>query len=79
MNRLKTDVIFDIYEKSYKSGETVVLSTNSTNYTVVNYTVFVKEDAEEVVTSATTTATPVTTTTMTTTDDKTETTTKKPS
>ncbi len=73
------DVVFDIYEKSYKSGETVILGTNSTNYTVVNYTVFVKEDAEETVTSTTTATPPVTTTTMTTTDDKTETTTKNPS
>ena len=62
------DVKFDIYEKSYKAGETVTLGTNSTNYTVVNYTVFVKEDkAEPAVTTTlvTTTATdiPATTTT----------------
>ncbi len=41
------DVKFDIYEKSYKAGETVTLGTNSTNYTVVNYTVFVQEDKAE--------------------------------
>lgn len=54
------DVRFDIYEKSYKEGETVVLGTNSTAYTVVNYTVFVKEDKSEP--AVTTTAVPVTTT-----------------
>ena len=60
------DVTFDIYEKSYKAGETVTLGTNSTNYTVVNYTVFVKEDVKEVVTTTTTTAPPTTQTTTTT-------------
>ena len=59
------DVTFDIYEKSYKAGETVTLGTNSTNYTVVNYTVFVKEDLKEVVTTTTTIA-PTTQTTTTT-------------
>ncbi|MCM1133241.1 MAG: RICIN domain-containing protein [Ruminococcus flavefaciens] len=61
------DVTFDIYEKSYKAGETVTLGTNSTNYSVVNYTVFIKEDkAETVVTTTETTATTTTTTTETT-------------
>lgn len=47
------DVKFDIYEKSYKAGEIVTLGTNSTNYTVVNYTVFVKEDKAEPVATTT--------------------------
>ncbi len=51
------DVKFDIYEKSYKAGETVTLGTNSTNYNVVNYTVFVKEDKTEPVATTTTTQT----------------------
>ncbi len=66
------DVKFDIYEKSYKAGETVTLGTNSTNYNVVNYTVFIKEDKAEPV--ATTTK-PVVTTTAT---DKPVTTTENP-
>ncbi len=41
------DVIFDIYEKAYKAGETVRLGSNSTAQYVVNYTVFVKEDITE--------------------------------
>lgn len=52
------DVKFDIYEKSCKAGETVTLGTNSTNYNVVNYTVFVQEDKVEPV--ATTTVAPAT-------------------
>lgn len=66
------DVKFDIYEKSYKAGETVTLGTNSTNYNVVNYTVFVKEDKAEPV--ATTTQSVVTTTAT----DKPVTTTENP-
>ena len=54
------DVTFDIYEKSFKAGETVTLGTNSTEYSVINYGVFVREDAPAVVT--TTAAPPVTTT-----------------
>ena len=59
------NVTFDIYEKSYKKGEKVTLGTNSTAYTVVNYTVFVKEDKAPVTTEppvTTVTEPPVTTT-----------------
>ncbi len=46
------DVTFDIYERSFKAGETVTLGTNSTSQYAVNYTVFVKEDiADPVVTT----------------------------
>lgn len=65
------DVTFDIYENSFKKGETVKLGSNSTNYNVVNYTVFVKEDKSEVAETTTavetTTTTTPTTTTITTT------------
>ncbi len=59
------DVIFDIYEKSVKAGETVSLGTNTTSYNVMNYAVMVKEDAP-VVTTTTTTVTTTATTTVTT-------------
>ncbi len=48
------DVTFDIYEKSFKAGETVTLGTNSTDYNVVNYGVFIREDAAAVVTTTAT-------------------------
>lgn len=54
------DITFDVYENSFKKGETVRLGSNSTNYNVVNYTVFVKEDKGEP--AATTTAEPIVTT-----------------
>ncbi len=54
------DVIFDIYEKSFKAGELVSLGTNTTSYNVMNYAVLVKEDAA--VTTTTTTAAATTTT-----------------
>ncbi len=62
------DVTFDIYEKSYKAGEKVTLGANSTNYNVVNYTVFVKESKTEPVEATTvpTTAQPTVSTTTTT-------------
>ncbi len=54
------DITFDVYENSFKKGETVRLGSNSTNYNVVNYTVFVKEDKGEP--AATTTAESIVTT-----------------
>lgn len=50
------DVKFDIYELTVKAGETVYLGTNSTSYTVVNYTVFAKADEAELPTEPPTTA-----------------------
>lgn len=53
-------VKFDLYEKVFVKGEKVALGSNSTNYNVVNYTVFVKENsvpATTAVTASTTTST----------------------
>ncbi len=65
------DVVFDVYSREVKAGETVVLGTNNQNYKCVNYTVFAKEKAV----TATTTTTTTTTTTSTTTETEPETTT----
>ncbi|MBE6872521.1 MAG: rhamnogalacturonan lyase [Ruminococcus albus] len=40
-------VTFVAYKKNFKSGEQVVLGTNGMTGTVINYTVFVKEAAQE--------------------------------
>ena len=41
------DVVFDLYKKTFNSGETVSLGTNGMKGTVVNYTVFVTAAAAE--------------------------------
>ncbi len=45
------DVTFDIYEKSFNAGETVTLGTNGTEYSVINYGVFVREQTAPIVTT----------------------------
>ncbi len=40
------DVTFDLYKKTFRSGETVLLGTNGMTGNVINYTVFAK-DAEQ--------------------------------
>ena len=41
------DVTFDLYKKTYRSGETVTLGTNGMNGNVINYTVFAKEAEQQ--------------------------------
>lgn len=62
------DVVFNLYAKEVKAGETVTLGMNGYDGSCVSYVVFAVEDAAEVVTTTTTTTTeePVTTTTTTT-------------
>lgn len=56
------DVLFELYVKEVKAGETVVLGANNYSNSVVNYTVIVAEKAVEI---TTTTAAETTTTTTT--------------
>lgn len=46
---ISNDVIFDLYKKDFKAGETVTLGSNGQTYQCVNYTVFAVPSDTEIV------------------------------
>ena len=63
--KASNDVVYTLYRKEIKAGETVVLGNNGMTGSVVNYTVFAAEAEIATTTTTTTTATTTTTTTST--------------
>ncbi len=68
-------VVFDLYKKSFASGDKITLGENGQSQSCVNYTVFVTKKQAETTTTTTTTTSSTTTTTTTTTTTASETTT----
>lgn len=63
--KASNDVVYNIYSKAFRSGETVILGTNGQSSGCVGYTVFAAVQKADVTTTTTTTTITTTTTTTT--------------